>query len=393
MNIINIAIIGSTGSVGSNTIKLLEQFPNKFKVVFLAAENNYKLLVNQGKKVNAEHLIITNPKHYPNLQAEDNNLPAKLHSGVNSILELLQIPNLVVVIANNGVAALDYILTAIDYNQQIVLANKEALVSAGDLINQHLYNSKANIIPADSEHNAIYQLLQTTPLHSESLKKQIKELIITASGGPFYNLDDSQLVKITPSQAVRNPNWQMGKFISVNSASLVNKALEIIEAFYLFGIPARQIKAVYHPQSLIHGMVNYCDGSLSLLAYNPNMQVALAHAISPVDKLALPKLQFNCLNLNQIILEEIKPSKLKPITLAQQALKNKGNSPCVFNIANELAVNAFLSSRVKFTDIVAIIEYSLNKISFTELTTINQIYNQIQEITEVTNQYINKLAR
>lgn len=389
MEKIKIGIIGATGSVGKNALYIIKRFKDLFEVNFLVAESNYKLLTQFAKETNAKNLVIIDQNKFHLLKEECEKLKLTntiLQSGNNSLLELIKEPNQVILVANNGIAALEYILQCISSNQTIVLANKEALVSAGSIINNNLSKSNAKIIPADSEHNAIFQILT-----NNYKKEDLEEIVITASGGPFYNYNDDELDKVTKQEAIKHPNWSMGEVISVNSATLVNKALEFIEAYYLFKVDINKIKTVYHPQSLIHGMVKYKDGALNLLAYKPTMQIALSYALFPNARLPLPDLQISCLELNKIIIEEIKPNKNKPIILAKQALLQKGNGACIFNVANEEAVNAFLLGKVKFLSIISIIEYCLNKIPYKELNNIDDVYNQSIYVREVATNYINRL--
>lgn len=390
MEKVKIGVIGATGSVGKSALNLIKRFKEYFEVTFLVAENDYKLLIQLAKEVNAKNVVITNQNKFQLLKEECEKIKfttTNLQSGSSSVLDLIKEHNQVILIANNGIAALEYVLQSIVNNQTIILANKEALVSAGDIINSSLSKSSAKIIPADSEHNAIFQILK-----NNFKQEDVEEIIITASGGPFYNCNDNELANVTKAEAIKHPNWSMGEIISVNSATLINKALELIEAYYLFKIDINKIKTVYHPQSLVHGMVKYKDGTLKLVAYKPNMEVSLSYALFPNARMPLPEVQLSCLELNNLIIEEIKPSKNKPIMLARQALLQKGNAPCILNVANEEAVNAFLLGKVKFLSIINIVEYCLNKISYKELNNIEDVYNQSNYIKEVATNYINKLV-
>ncbi|MGV3278203.1 1-deoxy-D-xylulose-5-phosphate reductoisomerase [Rickettsiales bacterium LUAb2] len=385
-----LGIIGSTGSVGKSAIEVIAAFKDKFKVKFLAANSNYKLLAEQAKLVNPESIVILNDKYLNDLRNECKalNVSSKIYCGKEDLLNLVKIPSQNILVANNGIEALPYILAAIEVDNIISLANKEALVSAGNIINMALKTSKSYIIPVDSEHNAIYQIIN---YHSSNNKSEIDKLIITASGGPFYNKNNNELKSVTLTEVLKHPNWSMGAEICVNSATLVNKGLEIIEAYYLFNVPKENINALYHPQSLVHGVVAYKDSSFILSASPTSMKVPIAFALSNGEKLSLPDITIPITKLNGLIFEEIKPEKLMAINLAKAVLKEEGNRPCIFNVANEIAIRGFISGKINFTNIINVIDFTLNKIEFYNILNIDNIYETIKLSNDIASQYINTL--
>lgn len=400
-------IIGSTGSVGCSAVEILKAIPQLYKAQLLVAHSNYKLLVKQACLLNAEYILLLNKdlNSKLKLELEVTNCSSKLLPS-DELPAFLTQSNAKVLIASNGVEALEYIEVCISTGKTILLANKEALVCAGHLFMPGMHKgsksieppgsidtekARARIIPVDSEHNALYQILQG--IEPQKLK-DVKELIITASGGPFYHLSRVELDKVTREDTLNHPTWSMGRIISVNSATLVNKALEVAEAYYLFGVcNVEQIKVVYHPQSLIHGAVNYTDGSLLMVAYPPNMQVSLAYALQQSGtRLQLDYLSGSILDLNNITIQDLNKEKALPIRLVQECLREKQNRLAVFNVANEVAVDAFLLGKIKFSSIINTVEYCLQKIPTSACNNTLELQEHIAFTKRIATNYISKLS-
>lgn len=388
----SLIIIGSTGSVGSSAVSVIKHCPQLIPTELLVAHSNYRILVQQAVLTNAKYIALLDELSYAQLQqtCQELNCQSKILTA-KEILPFILKSSARVLLASNGVEALNYLLPCIKANKVILLANKEALVCAGELIKHNLAQSSAHIIPVDSEHNALYQILLT--LEPQALQ-DVAELILTASGGPFYHVAEHELQHITPQQAVNHPNWSMGKVISVNSATLVNKALEVAEAYYLFNLKNPEtVKVVYHPQSLIHGGVNYTDGSLITVAYKPTMEVSLAYALKPAaQRLRLDHLRCSLTDLNQITLEPLHARAAEPINMVRELLEVGKDRMCVFNVANEAAVSAFLLGKIKFSSIIKVIKHCLDTVGLESCWSEEEVLPKVEQVQQVANSYILSLS-
>jgi 1-deoxy-D-xylulose-5-phosphate reductoisomerase len=345
-----IAILGSTGSIGKNTLEIVQAFPERFKVMGLTAGKNISLLKDQIDKFRPEIVAVSTEKDYKDLKRLIKGKKPEILFGTEGISIISSLPEIdIVVSAIVGAAGLLPTFSAIRAGKTIALANKETLVMAGEIIIAEVKKNKARILPIDSEHSAIFQCIEGRK------KRDIKKIILTASGGPFLGKSKKQLEKVTPENALKHPSWIMGKKITIDSATLMNKGLEVIEAHYLFNMPAENIDVMIHPQSIIHSMVEFVDGSFIAQMSVPDMKGPIAYALSYPERL---------LNvLNDLKLEKIFTlTFLKPdhknfpcLNLAYQALKAGGSMPAVLNAANEIAVDSFLKGIISFNSIPVII--------------------------------------
>lgn len=363
-----IAIFGATGSIGKNTIAVAEELSEKFEIEALLAQNNVKTLAEQANRVKPKYVVIANEKKYQQLK-ELINYKCEISSGREAVESLASKKFDLMVSAITGFAGMIPTVKAIKAGSNIAIANKESLVCAGRIIFDLAKQYKVNILPIDSEHNAIFQVFDHQNIGN------IKEVILTASGGPFLNLDHREFDKITIDQALNHPNWQMGNKITIDSATMMNKGLEMIEAFYLFPIKKEQIKTIIHPQSIIHGIVNYEDGSSLAMMSSPDMKTPISYAINyPTrEKTSVKNVDFTKIGKFEFLDPDYK--KFPALKLCSQALSQEGNSCTVLNAANEVAVDYFLNGKIKFTKITEIVDTVLNNIPFENLYDIEDVLN------------------
>jgi len=363
----NIAIFGSTGSIGKNTIAVIKNAPEKFKVKILVAKNDVKTLISQALELNPEFVVIENSQHFEELKNALKNLKnCQILCGFDAILEVSKIHCDLMISAIVGSAGMLPTLNAIRAKTNIALANKESLVCAGNFLKEEAEENGVSIIPIDSEHNAIFQIFENDNLNL------IDEIILTASGGPFFN-SDKKFSEITIAEALKHPNWQMGAKISIDSATMMNKGLEMIEAFYLFPISKKQIKILVHPQSIIHGIVNYGDGSTLAMMSLPDMQVPISHAINYPHRLKINHQKLDLAKLKKLEFFEVDENKFLSLKICREALEAEGNAPAILNASNEIAVERFLSSQITFDKIPQIVLETLNKIPYKKLDSIDDV--------------------
>ena len=362
-----IAIFGSTGSIGKNTVAVIKNAPEKFKVKILVARNDVKTLISQALELNPEFVVIENLKHFLELKTALKNLKnCQILCGAEAILEVAKINCDLMISAIVGSAGMLPTLNAIRAKTNIALANKESLVCAGNFLNQEAKKHGVSIVPIDSEHNAIFQIFENNNLNL------IEEIILTASGGPFFN-SDKNFAEITIAEALKHPNWQMGAKISIDSATMMNKGLEMIEAFYLFPITKKQIKILVHPQSIIHGIVNYGDGSTLAMMSLPDMQVPISHAINYPNRMKINHQKLDLAKLQKLEFFEVDEKKFPAIKICRDALEVEGNAPAILNASNEIAVEKFLNSQISFDKIPQIVLETLNKIPYKKLDSIEDV--------------------
>lgn len=348
----NLSILGSTGSIGCNVLKIVEMFPDRFSVKALAAKNNISLLAGQIERFRPEIAVVFDEKLAVELEKSLHALPGvEILYGAKGYKAAAKHDSVdMVVTAMVGSAGLMPTLAAIDSGKNIALANKETLVMAGDIVMKRASEKGVRILPVDSEHSAIFQALKG------NRRKDLKKILLTASGGPFLNLPENKFNTIRPKDALKHPTWQMGKKISIDSATLMNKGLEIIEAKHLFNVSHEKIEVVIHPQSIIHSMVSYRDGSVLAQLGIPDMKGAIAYAISYPERLPLKQPIPDFTNIGALTFLQPDMEKFPCLSLAFKACKHGGTLPAVLNAANEAAVNAFLNRKISFTDIPAIID-------------------------------------
>ncbi len=354
----HIALLGSTGSIGTQTLEVVKAHPDELVLEVITANRNADLLIQQAKKFLPNSVVIADENQYLKVKEALWDFDIKVFAGQEALNQVVQMGNIdTVVTAMVGYSGLIPTVKAIEAGKNIALANKETLVVAGELITRLIQKHKVFITPIDSEHSAIFQCLAGEP-------EKIEKIILTASGGPFRTKTLDELQKVTPSQALKHPNWEMGAKITIDSATMMNKGLEVIEAKWLFGVQNHQIEVVVHPQSIIHSMVQFTDGSIKAQMGLPDMKLPIQYALSFPDRWhsKFPRMDFT---LHPTLTFE-KPDfdKFLCLTLAYKALEKGGNLPAIVNAANEIAVSAFLNERIGFLQIPDLIEKAMSGIGF-----------------------------
>ncbi len=355
----NIAILGSTGSIGTQTLDIIAEYPQKFRATVLTARRNWQLLAEQARKFIPLVVVITDEAAYAPLKEALADLPIKVELGAEAINEVVTLPEVdVVVTAMVGYSGLLPTISAIKAGKTIALANKETLVVAGELITGMLRNSKSEIIPVDSEHSAIFQCLVGDKT------SQARKILLTASGGPFRKLKAEDLEKVTVADALNHPNWSMGAKVTIDSASMMNKGFEMIEARWLFGCPPENIEIVVHPQSIVHSMVEFIDGSIKAQLGVPDMHLPIRYALGYPERLPSNNQTLSLSQYATLTFEAPDYKKFPLLGYAFEAIGKGGNMPCILNAANEKAVASFLDGRIKFTDMAHLVHYTMEKTPF-----------------------------
>lgn len=351
-----VIVLGSTGSIGNNTLNVIRSFPEKFKVAALTVNTRIDLLEKQIKEFHPEIVVVRDKKLAAHLRAQEG-VNCEVLSGVDPLLRIAAETEYDIIVgAMVGIAGLAPVIEAVKRGKRIALANKETLVVAGELINELCAKTGAEIIPVDSEHSAIYQCL--TGERSSAIEK----LILTASGGPFLNKSKSYLSDVTVAEALKHPKWKMGDKITIDSASMMNKGLEVIEAHWLFGINSNKIEVLIHPQSIVHSMVQFVDGSIKAQMGLPDMKLPIQYALTYPERLQNDSERTNFAALRELTFFEPDFQKFECLKLAYEVLNAGGTAPCILNAANEVAVDKFLKGMIRFNRIPEIIRESLNKI-------------------------------
>ena len=355
----NIAILGSTGSIGTQALQVIEAYPEQFHVEVLTAHRQVELLARQAIRFKPNMVVIADESKYGVLTELLKDEDIKVYAGSEAIAQVVETSTIdIVVTAMVGYSGLLPTIHAIKAGKTIALANKETLVVAGELINELVTEHKVAILPVDSEHSAIFQCL------AGELNNPVEKILLTASGGPFRGMNLAQLEKVTPAQALRHPNWHMGPKVTIDSASLMNKGFEAIEAKWLFGLQPHQIEVWTHPQSIVHSMVQFADGSIKAQLGVPDMRLPIQYALTYPERLAsgLGRVDFStCANLT---FEKPDTATFPNLGLAFEAMNRGGNVPCVLNAANEIVVQAFLDGQVSFTGMSGIIAKTLEQVPF-----------------------------
>lgn len=364
-----IAILGSTGSIGTQALDVISLHPDLFQVEMLSAGSNAELLIAQAKKFNPNAVVICNKEKYGEVKDALDGLDIKVFAGVESAGDLAGGSNVDIVLASMvGFSGLAPTISAIKKGKVIALANKETLVAAGSIVTRLAKENGSPILPVDSEHSAIFQCLQGE-------RAKVEKILLTASGGPFFNLPEEKFNDITVEQALNHPNWKMGSKVTIDSASMMNKGLEIMEAAWLFGIPVDQIEVVVHPQSIIHSMVQFSDGSIKAQLGYPDMRVPIQYALSYPNRIDLDTKRISFPELSQLTFFSPDLKKFPCLRIAYEAFKKGGNIPCAMNAANEVAVAAFLRGQIKFTQIPTVIEKTIEKCNFVASPTVEDIFS------------------
>ena len=354
-----LAILGSTGSIGTQALEVVSEHSDLFEVYALTANNQVDLLINQARKYMPEVVVIANERKYPELKEALEDLPIKVWAGADAIAQMVQSePIDMVLTAMVGYSGLRPTISAIKAGKAIALANKETLVVAGELIMKLAAEHKVPILPVDSEHSAIFQCL------TGAYDNPIEKILLTASGGPFRRKTLEELATVTKAQALRHPNWTMGAKITIDSASMMNKGFEMIEAKWLFDVTPDQVQVVVHPQSVIHSMVQFEDGAVIAQLGIPDMKLPIAYAFSFPTRMRsmAPRLDFN--QYSTLTFEEPDMERFRNLAFAFEAARQGGNMPCILNAANEVVVAAFLQDRIGFLQMSDVIERTMRKASF-----------------------------
>lgn len=349
----SVTILGSTGSVGCNTIDLIRRHPDSFTVEALTANNSVALLAEQARALRPRLAVVADPKGYEDLKDALAGTGIECAAGPAAVVEAAARPAEWVMAAIVGAAGLEPTLAAVRRGVIVALANKECLVSAGDVMMAEVRGNSATLLPVDSEHSAIFQVFEF------DRADKVDRIILTASGGPFLGMDLADMAGVTPEQAVAHPNWDMGAKISVDSATMMNKGLELIEAYHLFPVPEDRIEILVHPQSVVHSMVAYVDGSVLAQMGTPDMRTPIAFALGWPERMAAPATRLALEKIGDLTFEAPDPARFPALRVARHALQTGGGAPTILNAANEVAVQSFLSGRIGFLDIVRIVEHTL----------------------------------
>lgn len=355
----HIAILGSTGSIGTQALEVVEEHPDQFEVEVLSAYSNADLLIEQSIQHKPNTVVIGKNELLTQVKDALWDHDIKVYAGEDSLAQVVQMSQIdIVLTAMVGYSGLIPTLKAIEAGKHIALANKETLVVAGELVTKLAQEKGVNIYPVDSEHSAIFQCL-VGEFHNP-----IEKIILTASGGPFRGKSTNELQAVTKSQALKHPNWEMGAKITIDSASMMNKGLEVIEAKWLFGLNPNQIDVVVHPQSIIHSIVQFTDGSMKAQMGLPDMKLPIQYALAYPNRLKTTWPRFDFKAYSQLTFEEPDTKTFRNLALAFKALRKMGNSPCVLNASNEIVVEAFLRDKIGFLQMPEVIETCLEKIDF-----------------------------
>ncbi|MCF6360650.1 MAG: 1-deoxy-D-xylulose-5-phosphate reductoisomerase [Cyclobacteriaceae bacterium] len=380
----HIAILGSTGSIGTQALEVIEANQSHFVVEVLTAGNNAELLIQQAKKFRPNVVVIVNEDKYNMVQEALNPLDIKVYAGENALASVVEMDSIdLVLTALVGYAGLQPTLKAIEYGKSIALANKETLVVAGELVTKLAEEKRVNLYPVDSEHSAIFQCL-VGEFHNP-----IEKIILTASGGPFRGKDIDYLKTVTKAQALKHPNWDMGAKITIDSASLMNKGLEVIEAKWLFNLNRDKIDVIVHPQSIIHSIVQFEDGSMKAQMGLPDMKLPIQYALGYPNRLPSKFPRFNFLDYPSLTFEQPDLESFRNLGLAYEAVDKGGNMPCVLNAANEIAVDAFLHDKVKFLEMSDIVETCLAKVAFIASPQLDNLVETDKETRRIATELIN----
>ena len=378
-----IAILGSTGSIGTQTLQVVEEHPDKFEVYAITANTRVDELIQQARKFMPEAVVIADDSKYPKLKEALADLPIKVYGGYESICQIVESkPIDIVVTAMVGFSGLRPTINAIKAGKAIALANKETMVVAGELINELAMKHQTPILPVDSEHSAIFQCL------AGEMNNKVEKLILTASGGPFRTFTKEQLEHVTVQQALKHPNWSMGAKITIDSASMMNKGFEVMEAKWLFGVGAEDIEVVVHPQSVIHSMVQFGDGAIKAQLGTPDMRLPIMYALTYPTRLSSSFERIDWNTLKELTFEKPNLELFPNLQHAYTALAQGGNIPCVVNAANEICVAAFLEERIKFTDMPKLIARAMEKATYILKPTLDDYLETDKEIREMVKSWI-----
>lgn len=377
-----IAILGSTGSIGTQALDVIAANPDRFEVYAISANNSVDKLIEQARKFHPEVVCIANEAHYERLRDALADMPLKVFAGAEAIAEMVTMPSIDIVLAAMvGYAGLKPTIEAIKAGKTIALANKETLVVAGELICRLAAQYGVKILPVDSEHSAIFQCL------TGEQGNKIEKILLTASGGPFRTFSLDRLRTVTAAQALKHPNWEMGAKITIDSATMMNKGFEVIEAKWLFGVQSEDIEVVVHPQSIVHSMVQYSDGAVKAQLGMPDMRLPIQYAFTYPERIKADFPRVDFFELGQLTFERPDLDKFRCLALAYQAINKGGNMPCALNAANEIANEAFRKDKINFIRISEILETILDKTTFIS----NPTYDDYVSTNEIVRRQTSEL--
>jgi len=380
-----IAILGSTGSIGTQTLQVVDTHPDLFQIEVLTAMDNATLLIQQALYYQPNAVVIVNESKYEEVSSALSKTDIKVFCGASSLIDIVEMESIdIVMVALVGYSGLKPTINAIKHKKAIALSNKEVLVVAGELITTLALENQVPIFPVDSEHSAIFQCL-TGEFHNP-----IEKLILTASGGPFRGKSTDFLKNVTIEQTLKHPNWSMGAKVTIDSASLMNKGLEVIEAHWLFQVPVDQIEVLVHPQSIIHSMVQFSDGAIKAQLGVPDMKVPIMYALSYPNRLPSPFPRLNFDDYASLTFEKPDLKVFRNLNIAYQAIAKGGNTPCIMNAANEIAVQSFLSKKITFLQLPDVIEHTIQKINYIAKPTLADYFNTDNESRIIATQFINQ---
>ena len=377
-----ITILGSTGSIGCSTIDIVERQPESFSCAALTAFSNVSLLAEQARKLQPELVVIGDENRFKELKEVLSGSGMEIAAGREALIEAAKRPSDFIMAAIVGAAGLEPTLAAVRRGATVGLANKECLVCAGDLMKAELEKSGSTLLPVDSEHSAIYQVFDF------DRRDAVESIILTASGGPFRTHSLEQMAGVTPEQAVAHPNWDMGAKISVDSATMMNKGLELIEAHHLFDLPAENIEVLIHPQSVVHSLVAYVDGSVLAQLGTPDMRTPIAYTLGWPERMPAPAERLDLAALGQLSFEPPDLERFPALRLARQALQSGGAAPTILNAANEVAVAGFLGGEVGFLEIAGIVEETLATMPLDKLASLDAVFAVDSEARRVAEELI-----
>lgn len=375
-----IAILGSTGSIGTQALDVISRNSDMFETEVLTANENAELLIEQARKFLPNSVVIANDKKYDFVKDALSDLPIKVFAGSKSVADVVECESIDVVLAAMvGFSGLYPVLRALEFRKRVALANKETLVVAGAIIKKMVKEKPVSIIPVDSEHSAIFQCLVG------EYQNEIEKIILTASGGPFRTKSSKELANVTLDEALAHPNWTMGSKVTIDSATMMNKGLEMIEAHWLFDVPASKIEVVVHPQSIIHSMVQFTDGSIKAQMGIPDMRFPIQYALSYPNRIKneFPRMDF--IQFDKLSFEKPDSQKFACLDLAYESLSKGGNMPCIMNAANEVAVQKFLNKKISFLKIPQIIGNTMQKATFIKNPSVDDLFSSDAEVREMIN--------
>lgn len=377
-----VTILGSTGSIGCSTIDLIEREPDRFRVEALTANRNVEGLAAQAWALRPAMAVVADPACYRALADALAGSGVEVAAGPEALVAAAERPSDVVMAAIVGAAGLEPTLAAVRRGAVVALANKEALVCAGELVMAEVRRAGATLLPVDSEHSAIFQVFDF------SQSERVSRIVLTASGGPFRTADLGAMARMTPAQAVAHPNWDMGAKISVDSATMMNKGLEVIEACHLFPVPEDRIEIVVHPQSVIHSMVEYIDGSVLAQLGTPDMRTPIAYALGWPERMSAPSKRLDFSKLGPLTFESPDPERFPALRLAREALIDGACAPTILNAANEVAVLGFLEGRIGFLDITRVVEETLNSLTIAPMTSLEEVRDVDMRARDVASEFV-----